>query len=407
MMSQLLFIESNTTGSGMLALTKARQLGFEPVLLAADPARYRGLEQTGAVVMHCDTLSPDAIRRAADSLPAVAGVTTTSEFYLPAVADLGAGLGLPANPPHVPRLCRNKASVRRALAGTDLGQPLFAEVKTTAEVPDAVAVTGLPCVVKPVDDTGSANVRVCRTVDEAVSHAAAVLAVRVNVRGQPTAGAALVEQYIAGPEFSVEMFSVDGEAECAGITRKSLTRPPYCVETGHRYPAAPGRAAAGALEETVRTVLKTLGVQGGPTHTELKLTPTGPVVIELNGRLAGGMIPELIRLAGGPDLLEQQLRFAVGERPVITAGGARPGRHAGIRFITAHRRGVLGEVRGLDAARRVRHITNVVVSMSPGATIGPPRSAYDRIGYIMAAADSSSAVSAALDAALTAINVVC
>src|SRR5512145_997074 len=93
----LLFIESNTTGSGMLALRQARSLDVAPALLTNKPERYAGLEQFDGPVVVCDTNSPAALRDAiASALPGqpIAGVTTTSEYYITGVAALAEELGV-------------------------------------------------------------------------------------------------------------------------------------------------------------------------------------------------------------------------------------------------------------------------------------------------------------------------
>lgn len=394
----LLFVESNTTGTGMIALARAAELGYAPVLLTSKPDRYQGLDTSVTTVVPCDTNAPRALRGAVAGLSGrtIAGVTTTSEYYVAATAELAESLGLPGNPPHVVRAARNKAEVRRAMDRAGLAQPRFAEVASPDQVPDAVAHTGLPCVVKPVDDSGSHNVLVCSTVEQAVEHARTVLAVRSNVRGQPTAGTALIEQYVEGPEFSVEMFSVDGEAECVGITRKTLSPWPHCVEVGHLYPAGLDPVTADRLTATTATLLRTLGVRSGPTHCEVRIGPQGPVVIELNCRLAGGMIPELILLAQGTDLIERQLRTAAGERPEPVP--ARSG-WAGIRFLTAQGRGTLLGVPGIDEVRALPGVVRAELTVRPGSDVNPPRSAFDRIGFVIAADEDRTTVTRALDRA--------
>lgn len=397
MSGRLLFVESNTTGTGMLALAAARRLGYEPVLLTHDPARYRGLAGTGATVVVCDTNAADSLRAAAAGFDAVAGVTTTSEYYLHAVAGLAAWLRLPGNPPEVLRIARDKGAVRQVMTEIGLPGPRWSLVGDDAAVAGAVAHVGLPCVVKPVDDSGSHNVRVCATVDEALDQVRAIRATTHNARGQRMAGTALIEQFVDGPEFSVEMFSVDGVAHPVGVTRKTVGAPPYCVETGHLYPADVPPAVADALIVAASGLLGAVGVRTGPTHTELRLGPDGPAVIELNCRLAGGMIPELVRLATGVDLIEQQLRCAVGQRPRLGTPGGR--RWAGIRFLTAPSAGRLGAVTGLAEAERVPGVVSVAVTAAPGATVAPAREALDRIGHVVATGDSPAAVRRALDAA--------
>jgi cysteine synthase A len=319
----------------------------------------------------------------------IAGVTTTSDFYVPLTAELTAWLGLPGNPVRAVTTCRDKSALRRTLAAGGVPQPRFAAVTDVAEVAAALDTVGLPCVVKPADESGSTNVLLCTTRRQAEDHVRAVLAVQVNARGLPTVRTALVEQYLPGAEYSVELFTWQGQTRCIGITEKSVTGSPYFVEHRHVFPAPLPPAVAARLEAVARDAVRATGIELGPTHTELRLTDDGPAVIEVNPRLAGGMIPELIRLATGTELIEQQLRVALGRPP---EPAAEPARHAGIQFLLADREGPLAAVDGADDARAVTGIDRVVVTARPGTMVRPPRDAYDRLGYVIAADDSPAQV---------------
>ncbi|EMT51517.1 hypothetical protein I532_16373 [Brevibacillus borstelensis AK1] len=160
----LLFVESNTTGTGMIALKKAQERGFSPVFLTSKPERYAGLAETGCRVLVCDTNSLDALRTTIKKeLPAdqIAGIMTTSEFYLVTVATLAEEYGLPGNPPEAMLVCRNKAQTRLRLAKANVAQPRFAIIRKAKEIPETVKAIGLPCVVKPTDDSGSNDVKLC------------------------------------------------------------------------------------------------------------------------------------------------------------------------------------------------------------------------------------------------------
>lgn len=146
---------------------------------------------------------------------------------------------------------------------------------------------------------------------------------------------------------------------------------------------------AGQLEDLVRRAVEAVGIELGATHTEVRLAEDGPALIEINARMAGGMIPELIRLATGTELLEQQLRVALGRSP---EPAAEPTRHAGIQFLLADREGELAGVDGADQARDIDGVDRVVVTARPGAAVRPPRDAYDRLGYVIAHGDSATQV---------------
>jgi cysteine synthase A len=283
-----------------------------------------------------------------------------------------------------------------------LAVPRFEVATDEREVDRAVAAVGVPCVVKPVDDSGSNNVVLCHDAATARRHARIVLGTRANVRGQAHAGAVLVEEYVAGPEYSVEMFSNDGVLACLGVTAKTTMAEPYFVECRHEFPARLPDAARDEIVAAVRAVLAATGITWGVTHTEVRLSPAGPVVMEVNARPAGGMIPELIRLATGVDIVEQHLRVLGGLPVDLEQVRAK---HAGIAFLTAQREGRLEGVAGTGAAAAVPAVEQVVVTARPGATVRPPRSAYDRLGYVIAAADSPERVRTALATALTRLTV--
>ncbi len=138
----------------------------------------------------------------------IAGVTTTSDFYVAAIAELAEWLGIASNSRTTVETCRNKSALRDRLRPAGVRQPRYAALTDASEshVAGAVDAVELPCVAKPVDGSGSANVLLCRTVEEAAAQVGRILSVQTNVRGQPAARTALVEEYLDGPEVSVEMF---------------------------------------------------------------------------------------------------------------------------------------------------------------------------------------------------------
>ncbi|GGU46648.1 pyridoxal-phosphate dependent enzyme [Streptomyces lavendofoliae] len=395
----LLFVEANTSGTGVLALELARRLDLEPVLLTDAPERYAGAPETGCEIVRCDTSTERALREAISGRfprDRIAGITTTSDFYVPVVSRLAEWLGLPGNPPRATAAARNKATARGLLEAAGVGQPGYAVVRSAAEVAEAVDRVGLPCVVKPADDSGSNDVLLCRSRAEVLAHVERVLAVEVNVRGLPTARTALLEEYVEGPEYSVEMFSTGAVHVCVGITAKTVSEGPHFVERQHVFPAPLAEADADALRATTAAALAALGIETGPTHTEVRLSARGPLVVEVNPRLAGGMIPELIRLATGVELLEQQLRAACGLAPELDAVRDAA---AGIRFLAADGDGVLASVDGVDEARRVPGVEQLRITAAAGRAVRAPRNAYDRLGHVIAAGDAQESVLKSLDEA--------
>jgi S-sulfo-L-cysteine synthase (3-phospho-L-serine-dependent) len=402
----LLFVESNTTGTGMLALAATHDLNLRPVLLTSASARYRGLGEAECEVIECDTNSIVALRSTIQERfrrQELSGITTTSEYYVQVVADLADWLGLPGNTAIAVAACRNKATTRQALAATGMSQPRFGVVTDAAAVRETVDRVGLPCVVKPADDSGSNDVLRCADLATAVAQVERVLATRTNVRGLPTARTALVEEYLVGPELSVETFHWRGVTHVVGITAKSVIGEPFFVEHRHVFPADLPPDVELSVRDTVERALAVVGLRLGAVHTEVKLTSQDPMIVEINARLAGGMIPELVRLATGIRMLDQQLRVFAGLPPVLVPETKR---YAGIQFLLADRPGVLLGVTGVDRAAALPGVERVVVTVPDRAVVRPAQNAYDRIGYVIATGDTPGQLSAALTDARSALGVV-
>ncbi|QBD77257.1 ATP-grasp domain-containing protein [Ktedonosporobacter rubrisoli] len=403
MSPKLVFVESNTTGTGLLALSKAREMGLTPIFLTNNPQRYPGLEQQPCRVIICDTNSGERLQETIDVLDpdSICGITTTSEFYLVNVAQLTQLHGLPGNPAQAVARCRNKAAMRHYLAAVGMQQPAFVEVRRLSDLDTAIEQVGLPCVAKPVDDTASNAVRFCASRQDVEEQVSSILSLTRNIRGQRTAQAALLEAFIDAAEYSVETFSWQGHTTCLGITEKHLTAFPYFVEERHFFPAALSPASEQEMRNTVLQALEALGIAHGPAHTEVKLTTHGCQIIEINARLAGGMIPELIRYTSGIDLIEQQIKAVTGHEPDLNL---RAQGCAGIQFLVSREQGWTKNIEGLSVARAVNGIKQITLTSAPGKQVNPPRSAYDRLGYIIAHTASYEQTTCALQTASSQIH---
>ncbi|MFF2305089.1 ATP-grasp domain-containing protein [Streptomyces sp. NPDC058128] len=396
----LLLVESNTTGTGRQFAARARDLGVVPVLLSADPARYPYAAEDGLRTVVVDTADDDALWFAVTGLAAaapVAGVLSSSEYYVATAAALAARLGLPGPSADAVRAVRDKAAQRRTLAEAGVPVPRFSVAGDVAEAIAAAQWLGGPVVVKPVQGSGSLGVRLCRDRDEVADHAKGLLAATVNERGLRTPGVVLVEQYLTGREFSVEVF---GE-EAVVTVAKHVGAPPVFVETGHDVPAVLPAAQAAALVDTAVRAVGALGLGWGAAHVELRLDGDVARVIEVNPRLAGGMIPELVRRARGVDLVGAQVRAALGE-PVDLAGTPDAAGAASIRFLTAGADSVVADVAAAEAAARaVPGVVDTALYRPAGTAVAPAEDFRGRVGHVIAAGAAPEASAEAAETALT------
>lgn len=399
---RLVLIESNTSGTGRLFVRLARQAGLEPLLLTSAPARYAFVQDERVQALRIDTSDRHALLAACRGLRAhgeLAGVLSSSDHYVALAAHLALRLGLPGPRALAVRLCRDKLRQRLRLRAAGVGVPGFHAARSPAQAVAAADTLGWPVVVKPVRGTGSMGVRLCRHADEVAEHAQALLAQRTNERGQPIAARILIEEYVSGAEYSVEAF----DGRIIGITRKLLGPEPWFVEIGHDHPAPLAADVRASLEAHVSDALTALDLGFGAVHVELRLSPAGPRTIEVNPRLAGGFIPELVRLASGVDLVAASIARVTGQPPPARAIGRGA---ASIRFLIPPRAGTLSEAVGLPAARAQSAVVEATLYGPLGQSVALQGDFRDRIGHVITAAADAHASSSAANQALRTIRLV-
>ncbi|MEV4943153.1 ATP-grasp domain-containing protein [Streptomyces zaomyceticus] len=408
------FLESNTTGTGREFCAAARARGLRPVLLTRDPGRYPYVVEDGIDTQVLDSADPVAVldrcAELADGEAGLAGIASSSEYFVAAAARVAAKLGLPAADGDAVARCRDKERQRELLAAGGVPVPAFTSAGLPDEAVRAAEAIGHPVVLKPVSGSGSIGVRLCRDAAETRAWAERLLDRGTDERGNPVTARLLVEAAVRGPEFSVETF----DDTVVTVVAKHTGPEPYFVETGHDVPAPVPAADTAALGAVALRALSALGLGWGAAHTELRLTDTGPVIIEVNPRLAGGMIPVAVRAALGTDLVDAVVARAAGLPPRTTvdatapadgaadraAGGRTAGGHAAIRFLPAAREGRVTAVDGLADARAAGGVVAATVATAPGRTVGITHSFQDRLACVVATgADAAQAAQRAAAAA--------
>jgi len=393
-MAVLAFIESNTSGTGRLFARVAAENGVQPLLLTADAARYPYVVQDQLEVLQVNTQDEEAIlsacRRLSDER-GIAGVTSSSEYFVAAAAKIAGQLGLPAPDSEAIATCRDKHLQRLRLAAEGIDSPSFHLATSADEAVTAAEEIGFPVVLKPVYGSGSIGVKLCENAAAVAAHAGELLSQRENERGQPIPQRILVEELVTGQEYSVETFNT----VAIGVTRKHLGSLPAFIEVGHDYPAVLNAELERSISQIALRALEALGLGWGPAHVEIRVTEDGPKIIEVNPRLAGGFIPELVRLASGVDLISATVRQVIGREPSLTP---QRNQHTSIRFIVAEREGRLEAINGLEEARRVPGVIRVETYNRNGLArlCGDFR---DRLGHVIAVAETNESARAAAETA--------
>ena len=269
-------------------------------------------------------------------------------------------------------LAVSKLRQRACFADAEVLQPRFELASSPDEARVAAERLGYPCVVKAPDRQGQ---RGLSRVDEPGTLAGAVERAIAASRN----GACLLEELVQGQEVTVNAFSIDGRFHPLTVTERVTADPSaFGVALAHVWPAQRGVRAA---ERIARRAAEALGIENGPTYTQVVLGPEGPRVMEVAARLGGGHDAELVRLAVGVDFNGLVLAAALGE----TLEKPRPRGRGGavVRFLVAPP-GELLEVRGLEQAAAIEGVAEVRVYRRPGWVFGPLTRGADRAGFVLA-----------------------
>jgi len=342
--------------------------GEDPSVMAVRPL----LNRFGAVVDALGASPGDAAQALRPHAPD--GLATFYDTGMEHVAAIATELGVPFHSREVARRLEDKLYQREALRSAALPTP-----GTVALPPDADRSTvqrigsaiSYPAVLKPRKASGSWHtfpVASVRALGELWEELAA---------GEPEAR--LVEEYLSdGPAMpqgfeadyvSVETVAVAGRLTHLAITGRFPLAPPF-RETGFFIPATLGAEQKARVLDLAGQTLRALGVEHGAAHTEIKLTAEGLRVIEVNGRIGGG-VPEMLQLAAGVDIVKLTMRAALGWATEVPDLPATSG--VAYRFFfqppSSARR--LKAIDGLDRLKLLPGVESVLLHHPPGAEIDP------------------------------------
>jgi biotin carboxylase len=299
------------------------------------------------------------------------GVVAYRDEDIVLLASIAEALGLDYHTPEVARRLVDKLTQREALRDGGVPSPLCWQVpadRDPAAVEALAARVEFPAVLKPRTGSGGRYTTPVADAGDLVRQVALL---------PPQAGGEtgmLVEQYLPGPAtapserfgdyVSVESLVAAGEISHVAVTGRFPLAEPF-RETGFFIPAELSHAQLADVLEVATAALRALGVRTGDFHTEIKLTPDGPRVLEVNGRLGGG-VPEMLHQASGVSIMRLSMRAVLGERAVVD--GPVPCARVGWRFLfqpPASARRVVG-IEGLDRLAELAGVNTIFVNRSPG-----------------------------------------
>lgn len=376
---RLLVLGAGPAQLGLLAAARARELHV--IALDREPSApgFRYADRRAIV----STEDESGIERLAAAERIDGLIAPGIDWPVAIAARVAERLALP-HPisPETATLSTSKLRQRERFAEAGVPQPAYEICSGAREAAEAAGRIGFPCVVKAPDRQGQRGLTLVGSPDEVED------AVRIALDASRSA-TLLVEELVPGRELTVNAFSIGGHFHPLTVTdRLTAGLPAFGVALTHVWPSELEPAQIGAAIEAASAAARAVGIENGPSYTQVLVGPNGPRVGELAARLGGGHDAELCRVALGVDLNGAALSAALGEdvppaavSPVAKVGGAC------VRFLVAPV-GELREVTGVEEAFALEGIRGIRIYRRPGHRFGELRRGADRAGAVLAVGDS-------------------
>ena len=355
-------------GAAQLGLLRAaRERDLHVLAVDRDPAapgfRYA---DTRAVISTEDEPAIDRLARA----QRIDGVISPgADWTVGIAARLAERLGLPHPIDGATAvLATSKSRQRERFATAGIAQPRLLDEPR------------VPCVVKAPDRQGQRGLTL-------VLHERDLPAAVATARAASRNGTFIAEEYVPGPEVTVNAVSLDGGFHPLTVTDRLTAEPPaFGVALAHAWPARLSVETTQALVGAARSAAEAVGIRNGPTYTQIRVGTEGPRVVELAARLGGGHDAELCELATGVRLNDLALDFALGREVSVVPTQSLVG-GACVLFLVAPE-GELRAVEGVEEAHDVEGVAEVRIYRAPGWRFGPLLRGADRAGAILATGES-------------------
>lgn len=354
------------------AIKRAKELGYIVAVADYDPNAI-GIPYAD-VYYNVSTIDEEGICQAAKEFGADGIMTLATDMPMRSVAYTCEKLGLIGISYDTAIKSTDKGKMIEAFEQHGVEHPWYYLVGSPDEAHTLMPKITYPCIVKPTDNSGSRGITLAHTPDDLLDSIQYSIE---NGRG----GKAIIEEYMEGPEVSVEIIVYRGIPYVLQITDKMTTGAPHFVEIGHTQPSSLADDQQEKIRDLACRAVAAVGLTDGPAHVEIILTKDGPKMVELGARMGGGCITtHLVPLSTGIDMIKATIDLSLGKHPDLeplhTKGAA-------IRFFLPPH-GTINAIHGVDTAYALDGVQEISFTKQVGDASVPLSSGADRVGYVIA-----------------------
>lgn len=354
------------------AILKAKEMGLNVAVVDFNPQAI-GVPYADKYY-NASTMDEDAVLAAAEDYRPDGIMTLATDMPMRGVAKTSDKLHLHSINYDTALKATDKFEMIKAFKEHDVPSPWFFVVDSLEELKGREENVIFPCIIKPTDNAGSHGVAKVNNFQELLDN-------YEYAHSCSRHGKVIIEEFLDGPEVSVEVMVLNGKVNILQITDKITTEAPHFVELGHTQPSRLPMVTQEAIQNVTIAACNAIGIDKGPAHVEMKVTKRGPVMIELGARMGGDNITtHLVPLSTGIDMVGSAIKVALGEDPNI-----EPTLHCGsaIRYFQVPF-GTIKAIENLEEAKRISGVKQITFTKEVGGKSSPIHCSNDRIGFVIA-----------------------
>lgn len=375
-------------------IKKAKELGYYVGVIDYNPKAI-GIPYADEF-FEVSTIDIDKVAETANAFHADGIMTLATDMPMRSVAKAAEVCGRPGISMDTAIKATDKGEMIKAFEGHDVEHPWYyiaLDKDTFERVKEKITY---PCIMKPTDNAGSRGVVLAHNLEELEEEYSYTV-------GESRKGGVIIEEYMEGPEVSVEVMVVNGEPHVLQVTDKITTGAPHFVEMGHTQPSRLGSDNVAKISDLAMRAVKAVGINCGPAHVEIMLTKNGPKMVELGARMGGDCITtHLVPLSTGIDMVRNTLEIACGIEtdiePKFEKGSA-------IRYFKTES-GVIKSISGIEEAKTIPGVKEISFVKNIGDTVGSIDSSVDRVGFVIAQGETADDAEAICEKVLKRIEIV-
>lgn len=379
-MKTIVFIGTNKSGSSREATRAAENLGYFTVLFTANERQLVQREQYPDIhkMLYVDTQDIGAMRQELTKLQQLGFEVVLIVSFVDPHVHLASQL--------CDEFCNNRLSSRALAIMEDKEQtrnfllnesysPQF-HILRPGEAFSGTST--FPMMVKSPKSTGSKDVLFAKNKKQLTRH---ITALQTKYPAEPV----IVEEYLVGPQYLVEVLVEKGQPHLLAVLKQDITKGKRFIITGYRVLATVRDKIKDSLEVLCQSLVDKFGLETGTFHVELRLTRRGWKLIEINPRISGGAMNQMLEAAFGINVVRETLKLFLGESPSLTPTSQH---FVYTKYLVVRRKGILEKVTGKGRAMNSPGVYSVYIKPKKGTLLIPPLSMGHRYAYIIAQAAS-------------------